>query len=245
MRRRLSQLGLAGEADISARHLSFVETGRARPSRGMLLRLADELDMPPRTRNELLRAGGFADLHPRRSLDEPALAPARVAIEIVLRAHEPFPAVAVDRTWTLVAGNDAVGALLAGLPPAMLVPPVNVLRLSLHPEGLAPRILNLGQWRAHLLSRLRRDIERTGDPALQALLAELHALPFRASAAPADDLGGLAVPLRLRVPGFDRPLCLLSTTTVFGTAVDETVAELTLECFLPADEDTRRMLTAR
>ena len=241
-RRRLSQLDLALEAEISARHLSFVETGRARPSREMVLRLAEHLDMPLRARNALLTAAGFAATYPERPLDAPELSAARGAVAQVLRAHAPFPALAVDRHWTLLAANDAVAPLLEGVAPALLAPPVNVLRVSLHPEGMAPRIENLDEWRGHILDRLRHQLAATEDAVLAKLLAELRALPGRGGAGPTtDDLAGVAVPLRLR-DGRGRVLSFLSTTTVFGTARDVTLAELALECFYPADDATRAAL---
>jgi transcriptional regulator with XRE-family HTH domain len=240
-RRRRSQLDLASDAAISTRHLSFIETGRAQPSRAMLLRLAEHLELPLRARNTLLTAAGFAASYPERPLDVPAMEPARRAVELVLRGHEPFPALAVDRHGTLVLANAAVAPLLAGVAPGLLAPPVNVLRLSLHPEGMAPRIENLGEWRGHLLERLRQQIAASADPALDALLAELEAYPGRASAAPRDDLAGVAVPLRLR-DGGGRLLSFLSTTTVFGTPIDVTLSELMLESFFPADDATRLAL---
>ena len=241
-RRRLSQLELAGEAEISTRHLSFVENGRSEPSRGMLLRLAERLDMPLRARNEMLHAAGFAALYSERPLAAPEMTVARRMVDAVLHAHAPFPALAVDRHWTLLASNAAVAPLLAGVSAALLQGSVNVLRLSLHPDGLAPRIENLAEWRAHLLARLQQQIDRSGDAQLVALHAELAAYPSRAGDAHARDFGGIAVPLRLRVEGRAAPLSLISTTTVFGTPVDVTLSELALECFYPADEDTREAL---
>ncbi|MBW8758591.1 MAG: helix-turn-helix transcriptional regulator [Burkholderiales bacterium] len=241
-RRRLSQLELAGEADISTRHLSFIETGRAQPSRSMLLRLAERLDMPLRARNEMLNAAGFAALYAERPLDAPEMSVARRTIAAVLDAHAPFPALAVDRHWTLVASNAAVTALLAGVSAELLQGAVNVLRLSLHPDGLAPRIVNLVEWRAHLLARLQQQVERSGDAQLAALQAELAAYPTRGDAGHAHDAGAIAVPLRLRVDGLAEPLSLISTTTVFGTPVDVTLSELALECFYPADDATRAAL---
>ena len=241
-RRRLSQLELAGEADISTRHLSFVENGRSVPSRGMLLRLADRLDMPLRARNEMLHAAGFAALYPERALDAPEMSVARRTVDTVLQAHAPFPALAVDRHWTLVASNGAVAPLLAGVSPELLQGPVNVLRLSLHPQGLAPRIDNLAEWRAHLLSRLQQQIDRSGDAQLVALHAELAAYPMPAADAPTHEFGAIAVPLRLRLAGRAEPLSFISTTTVFGTPVDVTLSELALECFYPADQRTREAL---
>jgi transcriptional regulator with XRE-family HTH domain len=241
-RRRLSQLELAGDAEISTRHLSFVETGRSAPSRGMLLRLGERLDMPLRARNQMLNAAGFAALYPERALDAPEMSIARRTVDAVLGAHAPFPALAVDRHWTLVARNDAVAPLLAGVSTALLAPPVNVLRLSLHPDGLAPRIDNLGEWRAHLLARLQQQVERSGDAQLVALHEELAAYPTRPASGGTHEFAGIAVPLRLRVDGVDEPLSLISTTTVFGTPVDVTLSELALECFYPADERTRGIL---
>lgn len=241
-RRRLSQLELAGDAEISTRHLSFLENGRSVPSRGMLLRLADRLDLPLRVRNELLHAAGFAALYPEHGLDAPEMAVARRTVDAVLAAHAPFPALAVDRHWTLVASNAAVAPLLAGVAPTLLQGPVNVLRLSLHPQGLAPRIDNLAEWRAHLLARLQQQVDHSGDAVLAALHAELAAYPAPEAAIAAPAAGGIAVPLRLRLPGRGEPLSLISTTTVFGTPVDVTLSELALECFYPADDSTRSVL---
>jgi transcriptional regulator with XRE-family HTH domain len=242
-RRRLSQLELATGANISARHLSFLETGRARPSRDMVLHLAEALDIPLRERNALLVAAGFAPIFGERKLDDPALAQARRAIDLVLKGHEPYPALAVDRHWSLIAANSAVERLMADAKAALRQPPVNVLRLSLHPDGLAPRIANLAQWRGHLLARLRRQIDLTADATLTALLKELMDLPAPRGARgadPADDLGGVVVPLRFSTPA--GTLSLFSTTTVFGTPVDITLAELAIEAFYPADATTAEML---
>src|SRR4051812_11304066 len=173
-RRHLSQLALALDADVSARHISFLETGRARPSREMVLRLAEQLDVPLRERNTLLLAAGYAPAYPERGLDDPALTAARDGIHRVLIAHEPYPALAVDRQWTLVAANRAIGPLLVGVAPRLLQPPVNVLRISLHPEGLAPRIANLLEWQEHILTRLSRQITLSADATLNALRAELE-----------------------------------------------------------------------
>lgn len=237
-RRRLSQLGLALEADVSARHLSFLETGRSRPSREMVLRLADHLDVPLRERNALLVAAGFAPVYPQRSLEDPALQPAMEAVSRVLTGYDPFPALAVDRHWTLVVANRAVAPLLAGIPADLLRPPVNVLRLSLHPDGLSARIANLGQWRAHLLERLRRQIDASADATLVALLDELKGYagsrPGEPDFARAD--AGLAVPLRLRTAGGE--LSFLSTTMVFGAPIDVSLSELAIEAFFPADAAT-------
>jgi transcriptional regulator with XRE-family HTH domain len=243
-RRHLSQLALALEAGVSQRHLSFVESGRAQASRELVLRLAEELEVPLRERNHLLLAAGYAPRYAERGLDDPALSAARRAIERVLAAHEPYPALAIDRHWTLVAANRAVAPLLAGVAPALLEPPVNVLRLSLHPEGLAPRVVNLAQWRAHLLERVQQQIAASGDETLVALRAELEALPAPRRAARtahiASDGAGVFVPLQVESGG--GVLSLLSTTTVFGTPVDVTLSELALECFFPADDATAAAL---
>jgi len=241
-RRRLSQLDLAGDANVSTRHLSFVETGRAMPSREMVLRLADRLDVPLRERNRLLTAAGFAPMYGERRLDDPALKAAREAIELVLTGHEPFPALAVDRHWTLVSYNRAVLPLLTGVAPALLEPPINVLRLSLHPEGLAPRIVNLAQWRAHLLARLRQQVSVSADPVLAALADELRAYPAPADASHDTVEAAVVVPMLLRTPA--GTLSLISTTTVFGTPVDVTLSELALETFFPADAATAAALRA-
>jgi transcriptional regulator with XRE-family HTH domain len=236
-RRRLSQLDLALEAGVSARHLSFVATGRARPSAEMVLHLADQLDVPLRERNQLLLAAGYAPVYGQRGLEEPEMAPVRDAVDALLRGHEPYPAVVVDRHWGMVAANRAIALLTEGVAPALLEPPVNVLRLSLHPEGMAPRIANLGQWRAHLLERLGREAVTTGDPALAALHEELAAYPRGETSGSTDGAyGDLAVPLRLRIRGGE--LALISTVTTFGTATDVTVSELSIESFFPADAAT-------
>jgi transcriptional regulator with XRE-family HTH domain len=240
-RRRMSQLDLACEADISARHLSFVETGRSQPSRDMVLHLAERLDVPLRERNVLLVAAGYAPVFAERSLTDPALQAARNAVDLILKGHEPYPALAVDRHWTLVAANEAVARLLAGTPPALLQPPVNVLRLSLHPEGFAPRIVNLAEWRGHLLARLRRQIDVSADPVLVELMAELRSYPAsnaagKGASASDQDYGGVVVPLRLMMKS--RVLSFFSTTAVFGTPVDITLSELALESFFPADAAT-------
>ncbi|MEH0841575.1 helix-turn-helix domain-containing protein [Micromonospora sp. CPCC 205711] len=236
-RRRLSQLALAVEAEVSARHLSFVETGRSAPSREMVLRLAEHLDVPLRERNELLLAAGYAPVYPHATLDSPELGPVLDTVRLVLRAHEPYPAVALDRHWNLLAANAALPLLTAGVAAHLLQPPVNALRLSLHPQGLAPRIVNLAQWRAHLLARLRRQAALTGDPVLTALHEELRATPgggpdTSGAPGPAD----VVVPLRLRHDGAE--LRLLSTVSTFGTPLDVTVEELSVESFFPADEAT-------
>ena len=244
-RRRLSQLDLALEADISSRHLSFLETGRSRPSRDMLLHLAERLEVPLRGRNALLVAAGYAPVFRETPLEDPALGAARRAVELVLAGHEPFPALAVDRHWTLVASNRAVPLMLAGLDPSMLAAPVNVLRLSLHPRGLAPRIVNLAEWRTHLLARLRRQIDATADAVLAELHDELNTYPVPREdppgAPPATDYAGVAIPFQLATEA--GVLSFLSTTTIFGTPVDITLSELALESFFPADAATSDALS--
>jgi transcriptional regulator with XRE-family HTH domain len=229
-------MDLALDAGVSTRHVSFIETGRSRPSATMVLQLAEQLEVPLRERNALLLAAGHAPSFAERSLDAPEMTAVREAIDLVLGGHDPYPAAAVDRGWNLVAGNGGLGLLTAGVSAELLRPPVNVIRLSLHPSGVAPRILNLGQWRSHLLDRLGREIAATGDAGLQALVDEVSQYP-----APADDgthgSSEVVVPLRIRTDLGD--LEFFSTVTTFGTAVDITVAELAIESFFPADELTR------
>lgn len=240
----MSQLALATDAGVSARHLSFIETGRSRPSRGMLVRLMERLEIPLRDRNLLLNSAGFAALYPERQLDDPALGAARRAIDLVLCGHEPNPALAVDRGWNLIAMNRATRVLIAGADPALLKPPVNVLRLSLHPDGLAPRIANLGQWRAHVLDRLRREIEQTADARLANLLAELQRYPSRLDQSTHDPPRSpeLIVPLRLQTE--HGALTFFSTTMIFGAPSDITLSELAIESFFPADQSTATIMQA-
>ncbi|MFL6620787.1 MAG: helix-turn-helix domain-containing protein [Povalibacter sp.] len=238
----MSQLDFATEAEISTRHLSFVETGRSQPSREMLLRLTELLDIPLRERNQLLIAGGYAPVFAERSLDDPALTAAREAVEMVLKGHEPFPALAIDRHWNLVATNRMVMPLLAGVSAVLLQQPINVLRLSLHPEGLAPRILNAAQWRAHLFARLRRQIELSADAVLIELLQELSHFPTTISKSTVNEFSANAVlvPLRMSTPA--GVMSFISTTTVFGTPIDITLSELAVEAFFPADAATAAAL---
>ena len=238
-RRHLSQLDLALDADISARHLSFVETGRSAPSRDVVLRLAERLDVPLRERNVLLTAAGFAPMFPQRTLDDPALSAARRTVEAVLRAHEPSPAFAVDRHWNLVSANRLVMPLLDGVAPDLLAPPVNVMRLALHPGGTAARTVNLAEWSTNLLDRLNRQYEATADPGLLTLYQELKTYPVPARTAPVA-IDSVAVPLRLRLG--DHVLSFISTTMIFGTPVDITLSELAIESFFPADEATATRL---
>ncbi len=241
-RRRMSQLDLALDAEISARHLSFVESGRSSPSRDLLLRLAERLSMPLRAQNRLLLSAGYAPVHPEAALDAPELTEIRQTVETILTGHMPFPAIAVDGQWTLLQANAAATALFEGIDPILLAPPLNVLRLSLHPQGLAPRIANLGEWRHHVLERLRVQMEGSGDPFLAELHAELSA--YSAPPAPKENRTHplLAVPLELRMPGSARVPRFISTTTVFSAATSVTLSELALECFYPADAETRAAL---
>jgi transcriptional regulator with XRE-family HTH domain len=239
-RRRLSQLDLALEAGVSTRHLSFVETGRARPSPEMVLHLAEQLEVPLRERNQLLLAAGYAPQYGARSLDDPEMAHIRDALGHVLSGHEPYPAFAVDRGWNLVASNAALGPLLEGASPELLQPPVNCMRLALHPDGIAPRILNFGEWRAHLLHRLERQIALTSDEQLRGLLDELLSYPAEEDE-DLPDPNEIMVGLRLDSEAGE--LSFFSTVTTFGTAVDITVSELSVEAFFPADAFTARALT--
>ena len=240
-RRRMSQLDFSVEAEISSKHLSFLETGRSQPSREMLLHLAELLDVPLRERNSLLIAAGFAPMFKEHALNDPALQPAREAVELVLKGHQPYPAIAVDRHWQLIAANDAANYFMAGVAPALLTQPLNVLRITLHPDGMAPRIVNLGEWRAHLLARLRRQIEVSADATLAQLYKELSEYPAPAHAAePPASAVSFAVPFRLASAA--GVLSFISTTTVFGTPVDVTLSELALESFFPADPATAAAL---
>jgi transcriptional regulator with XRE-family HTH domain len=241
-RRRLSQMELALQAEISTRHLSFVETSRSKPSRAMVLRLAEQLELPLRERNHLLLAAGYAPVYAETALDNPHLSAVRAAVRQLLTGHEPYPAVVVDRGWNLVDANASVTLLTEGVAPALLAPPVNVLRVSLHPDGMASRIVNLGEWRAHLLGRLRREVALTADAALADLYDELRAYPCDRPA-PESEIpgpGDIVIPLRIRHG--DRELAFFSTVATFGTPLDVTVAELTIESFFPADAETASIL---
>ncbi len=237
-RRRRSQLDLALEAGVSARHISFLETGRSNPSRAMVIDLAANLELPLRDRNELLIAAGFAPEYRELAYEDPGLEPVRAAIDQVLAAHDPYPALVVDRHWELITANRGMGLITDGVAPHLLEPPANALRLALHPEGLSPRMLNLGEWRHHILSRLERHWRLRGDPALAALLEELRGYPGEEvdeAAASADH--DVFVPFRMR--GRDgEELSFFGTISTFGTALDVTVAELSIESFFPADDVT-------
>ncbi|MDO9506280.1 MAG: helix-turn-helix transcriptional regulator [Hydrogenophaga sp.] len=242
-RRRFSQMDLAHVAEVSTRHLSCVETGRASPSREMVLRLVERLDVPLRERNAWLVAAGFAPMYRARTLDDPGMASARAAVQRILECHEPWPALAMDRHWNLVMHNRLVPLLMAGAAPELLQGPVNVLRLSLHPQGLAPRIANLRQWREHLFERLRQQIRVTGDAVLVALLDELQGYPDASGAAPvalAGEHPGVLMPFQFHTG--HGVLQLVSTTTVFGSPVDITLQELALETFFPADDRSAGLL---
>lgn len=242
--RRLSQLEFSIQADISTRHLSFVETGRSNPSRDMVLHLAEELQVPLRERNHLLLAAGFAPVYSETALDSPQLTAVRAAVRQVLTGHQPYPAVVVDRGWNLIDANAGAGLFTEGLPLDLLAPPMNVLRASLSPDGMAPRIINLGEWRSHLLGRLRRQVALTADPGVSALLTELEGFPCD-QPEPEYELPGpgeIVVPLRLRHG--DGELAFFSTVTTFGTPLDITVAELVIEAFYPADQATTAVLRA-
>ena len=237
-RRRLSQLDLAIAANVSSRHLSFVETGRSRPTSEMILHLAEHLEVPLRDRNALLLAGGYAPAYAERTLAAPELQAVTSALKRVLAGHEPYPAAVVNRWWELVDANAGIGLFTGGVRPDLLEPPVNVLRLSLHPDGMAPRIANLPEWRAHLLARLRRQAGATGDPRLFSLYSELEAYPGGQAAPP--DRADVVVPLRYQAG--PRQLSFLSITAVIGTPMDVTVEELAIESFYPADDLTAAAL---
>lgn len=239
-RRRMSQLDLASEAGVSTRHLSFVETGRAAPSREMVLTLATQLEVPLRDQNALLVAAGFAPRYGARPIDHPELGAARAAVDAVLKGHAPNPALAVDRAWNLIAANDTAFKLMGRVAPHLLAAPANVLRISLHPEGLADAILNLQEWRAHIFARIERQIDASADAALIALLGELRAYPAPgARAAPLREIPVLT-PLRLSTPL--GTLSLISVTTLFGMPQDVTLDELAIESFFPADEASAALL---
>ncbi len=245
-RRRLSQLDLALDSEVSTRHLSFVETGRARPSRELVLHLAEQLEVPLRERNALLLAAGYAPVYRETSLDQPEMAAARNALDRILTGHEPFPALAVDRTWNVVSANRPATTLLtAGVTPELLEPPVNALRVALHPGGMAPRILNFGEWSEHLVARLHRQAVASGDPELLALEAELKGYPGvrHEPTGHVDPQPQLYVPLILQGPDGGE-LRFFSTVSTFGTALDVTLSELAVESFFPADEATGAALRA-
>jgi transcriptional regulator with XRE-family HTH domain len=239
-RRRLSQLDLSVQAEISTRHLSFVETGRSRPTPEMIVRLSEHLEVPLRERNQLLLAGGYAPRYPEHGLDAPELAQVRSALRLVLAGHEPYPALVINRWWELQDANAAVPVLTAGCAPHLLQPPINVLRLSLHPDGMARRIVNLPQWRAHLLEQVRRRAEQTGDSRLRDLHEEL--LGYPGGVDPTLPTSNAVLPLRLIHETGE--LSFFSIAAAVETAADVTVDELVIESFYPADESTALRLRA-
>jgi transcriptional regulator with XRE-family HTH domain len=242
LERRLSQLELAGRAETSARHLSFIETGRANPSRTMVAHLCEHLEIPLRDRNRLLLAAGFAPAYAEPSLDTPAMDAVRGAMRQILTGHEPYPALAIDQSWNMIDANAGIAPMLEGIDPTLLTTPANALRLSLHPDGMAPRIINLAEWRGHIFERLSRQIEVTGAPDLIELRDELRGYPGGAIELGLPEPDQAVVPLRMR--HHDHELSFISVTTVFGTPMNVTVAELAIESFFPADEETKKRLTA-
>lgn len=241
-RRRLTQLELALQAEVSTRHLSFIETGRATPSRHMILHLAEQLDVPLRERNALLLAAGYAPAYVEAGLQSPQLAAVRSAVRDILGAHEPNPAVVLDRYWNIVEANAGLALFTEGVAECLLQPPVNVLRVSLDPRGAAPNIVNFGQWRGHLLGRLRRQIAHTHDTRLTELYDELRALPCDEPVVEVAEPGDVVVPLRFRHAG--QELTFFSTVAVFGTPLDITVDELAIELFFPANTQTASYLAS-
>jgi transcriptional regulator with XRE-family HTH domain len=245
-RRRVSQLELALRADSSARHISFVETGRSRPSEEMVLRLAEHLDVPVRERNSLLLAAGYAPHYPETPLDDPALDALREGLERLIQGYEPYPALVVDATYTVVAANRGITMLLDGVPESLLQPPLNAMRLTLHPEGLAPRIRNLGEWRGHLLAQMERQIALHRSEPLRALYDEVAAYPVPEAVDDGDELAGsvpyFALPMRIEHDG--RVLSFISSISTFNTPMDVTVSELAIETFLPADPATAKYLNS-
>lgn len=242
-RRRLSQMDLSNEAEVSARHLSFVETGRSKPSRELLLHLAEHLEVPLRDRNGMLLAAGYAPVYKETALDAETMRPVRAALDKILTSHEPYPAVIVDRRWDLVSANDAaLGILTEDVDPALLQPPVNAMRVSLHPDGLAKRIRNFDEYSAHLITRVHRQAAMAGDPKLDQLLAELKNYPdvSEASTLAVDPADLLFAPLVISSHG--RELTFFSTLATFGTALDITMAELAIESFYPGNRETEAVL---
>jgi transcriptional regulator with XRE-family HTH domain len=238
-RRRLSQLELANRVEVSTRHVSFVETGRSRPSREMVLRLAEHLDVPLRDRNQLLLAGGYAPIYSEASLHSPSMLAIRTTLRRLLKAHEPYPALVVDRWWNIVEFNAGTAIFTADVDETLLKAPINALRLTLHPDGLAGRITNLPEVRAAALASLQRQIAGTADPELQDLYDELR--EYAANDRPAQPgTAEVVVPMKLDHQGHE--LSLLTTIATFGTPLDVTVSELMIESFYPADEPTADFL---
>ena len=247
-RRRVTQLELALDAGISARHLSFVETGRSKPGREMLLQVLEKLKVPFREQNRLLLAAGHAPAYPERSLDDPDLAPVRDALDVILSGHEPYPAVAVDRVWNMVGANSAMFALIevVEIDPELLEPPINVMRVGLHPRGLGPLFINLGDWHAHWLRRLERQLAATGDEQLASLIDEVSGYPVpepehdAASGSTAEEMLG---PVRVRTPGGE--LAFFGMFASFDTPFEVTSSELAVELLFPADRATAERLHER
>jgi transcriptional regulator with XRE-family HTH domain len=242
-RRRLSQLDLAVEAQVSSRHLSFVETGRSQPSRELVIDLAEQLEVPLRERNAMLLAAGYAPVYRETPLDTDEMTPVREALDRLLGGHEPFPAVVTDRRWNLISANRPAQAVLTqGVARELLDPPVNTLRVCMHPGGLAPRIVNFAEYSAHLMEQLRRQAVLTGDPALHELQKEFRGYPGVSETDSHDPMSALFVPFILRAG--DIELSFFSTLTTFGTALDITMAELTIEALFPADAATAAAVRA-
>lgn len=237
-RRRMSQLELALDAEISTRHLSFVETGRSAPSRRMILTLAERLEIPMRERNVLLVAGGFAPQYPEHDFASPELSGARSVIDLVLKGHLPYPAFAIDRRWNILASNRSLPRIYEGVAEALITPPVNALRLTLHPQGMAPRVINLAEWRRHVLARLRAQIAVTVDDGLTELYAELKSYGEDDEEDPRAGDGRIGPLIPFRLATELGPLSFLTTTMVFDTPLDVTLSELIVECFFPADAET-------
>lgn len=244
-RRGLSQLALALHGGISARHLSFIETGRSKPGRDVLLRITDGLELPLRERNEVLLAAGYAPVFPELSLQDPALTPVREALDLIVAGHEPYPSVVVDRYWNIVAASSVMILVGQVVDPTLLEPPVNAMRAGLHPKGLAPWIINLAETRAYFLGRLERQVAITGDPTLAALLEEVASYPAPEDVPDPTELpkaGTILTPqIRIRSPDGSE-LSLFATVLTFGTAVDVTTSELSIELGFPADASTAQML---
>jgi transcriptional regulator with XRE-family HTH domain len=235
----MSQLDLASAAGVSTRHLSFIETGRAKPSREMVVHLAEQLEVPNRERNTMLVAAGFAPLYSETPLAAPEMDAARAVIDQLLETH-PYPAIAVDRRWDLVNANAAAFALIEGLDQSLLGPPLNIYRITLHPDGLQSRIVNFDEYAAHMLARLQQQVTMSADPELIALLDESRSYVGHLPASAHLPSAQVLLPMRLRMG--DEVLSLTSTISVFGAPVDVTLAELTLEMFFPADAATTAIL---